>query len=398
MHELTPTEEAILSLSNEGKSDAEIAVRLGLTVPQLRERRERLLAYTPMPRAIPAQPPAVAPRQDLPRRRPPRWALLAGGAFVAAWLVFGIYLRATESSVTPTVQADPAMAALGRVILTPRGEAIAVDQRPAMTVLAVPEGTRIRSFDTRAWSESFAPNSLDLYGNVDSAWVRLHFVAEDGASLVQMHDGGVAVTRVPGHGGELHLFVDGHTNSGEARTVAADAGGRVQVARTSLPPEAVINWTTGEVLDVSGAVRLGKLSPGWGSTHCALLQFCFADWVPQSAGLPAPFIGNVRCAGDGSMRLDDLASGYTVRVQRLGERCGSSEFVPAGQLPATAMAGSPVASAGGIYFLTALESDSKPASIAVAGDGTIYAGDIRPKIGCPCLPDATNGEQLVARW
>lgn len=413
METRSPSDEIILSLTREGRSDAEIAVRLGLNVGQVRERRERLLATAPDTNASTGPRPARTPPTMW--RKPPRWLLVAGGAFATAWVAFALYLKLSDDGAKPPAKADDSTVSLGRVVLTPRGEAIKVDQRAAMTVLTVPEGTIIHTFDPQAWSESWSFTSIGqvLTGEVGDNWVSITFSPLQNANFIRQPDGGVKVIRGGRNANTLDpptIFVQAtDVTGGGLRSVFATVDGTVSVVSQPIPMELALDAVTGAQLDVSRATRVGKANfgpakalpgeddvsakrrglgpPGKPANYCASEDgvTCRAAWFPRGP-LTAMSEADVACTADRALTLTLPERRYTVRVVSMtpSALCPGYPDQPKsslGRVSAGAYLGSP-----GFYSMTATGISGDPVSVAIALDGTVYIGDIRTTAGCPCLP------------
>lgn len=325
------------------------------------------------------------------RRKFPRWPLLAGGIVVAAWVAFAFYLKWSEGGTPPAPAAAPTVANAGRVLLTPRGEAIGVDQRTAMTVLTVPDGTIIRSFDPRAWSEVFNGFALQLSGTSGEYPLRLWFTAANGVQLVADLAGGVRVRHFTGYTGPLVIIATADQyGPGDPRTVHADAGGAVTAELAPLPGSAAINAETGETLDIAQAHRLGMMTSGTGSTRCPVEPRdspCVAYW--SGSEFDAPFAGSVRCGPASSIDIEEPHSGYVLRVEtgeasRRGLPCAGVSGAAAAR-PASVIRGGFLLD-GGLYAMRVFDPQGRQVALAITQDGAVYAGAIVPKASCPCRP------------
>lgn len=372
----SPTDETILSLSREGRNDAEIAVRLGLTVGDVRERRERLGASAPI--SAPGQPPIAS------RRRVPRWLLAAGAVFVIGWLAFGLYLQFSGGNTTKEPEA--AQIDLGRVVLTLNGVSVQADERPALTVLTVPSGTVIRSADKAAWvQQNQAPHALLLSHEGEGEPLLVLFGKMNDATLFEVDwSGGVRVV-APGGESSAVVFVISRTMAGEIRTVSVDEAGMVSVKQAALSRGLALNSLTGEALDLKKAIQLGTLA-GTSSTRCGYAgspRNCVVNWLAEDGAAVSPFEGELSCGSDGSWRLRNRANGYTLLFDWVGPGC--SNMLAATKLPLTVSTGEKLAIPDGVFDITAIDREGLPVSLAAAGDGTLYAGKIVPTVACPCI-------------
>jgi hypothetical protein len=184
-------------------------------------------------------------------------------------------------------------------------------------------------------------------------------------------------------------------------------GERLYVAPAPASPAGVLVSTTGELLDLSEAKPLGKVAvplPRSVFNDCvapaaACQAFVYADAPP---GSPVTFLvpvdGTLTCRDDGVLQLE--AASFRLFFQQV-DRTGKDLF---GCYPPASAASDPKGRAREVHTGEVLSQSThyritaetpggvvpnslpggRPLSVVVAGDRTIYVGDITPKYGCPC--------------
>jgi hypothetical protein len=179
------------------------------------------------------------------------------------------------------------------------------------------------------------------------------------------------------------LVIDTRTHL-RVRSFVDERGHLFLYGPDDLPGNVPADDYTGDRLDVSNAVRVGSVgTPALATTRCDGVAggspaTCRALWIGASDML-APADGGLRCTEtgkfefdtDSGMRLFFAANQYT------SSYCDPGQLVPA-------KGGAPVLP-DGQYSISAQDSRGHALSVAVSADGTLYAGDIAPVDGCPCL-------------
>jgi hypothetical protein len=153
-------------------------------------------------------------------------------------------------------------------------------------------------------------------------------------------------------------------------------------------------FTTGEALDLSMAERVGYAPVGGPadvlnecrqSAPCQ--TFVYADGPAEpGATYELPANGRFTCREDGVLQLE-LASLRLLfhEVDGAGkDRSACSTDEENTQADGRVQPVHAAISSSTHYRITAETLGGAPLSVVVAGDRTIYVGDITPKYGCPC--------------
>jgi hypothetical protein len=156
-----------------------------------------------------------------------------------------------------------------------------------------------------------------------------------------------------------------------------DSSGELFVSVEPVSPALAINNRTGESLDLSHARRIGGLPPFTGATGCDPGDRCVVMW--SGTGLPAPFDGVAGCWGGSTFEYDDPSGGVGI----VFEPYNGSSRIACPSSPQALHAGDVLG--GGWYTMRGMDAAGQPIALAVTGGGNLYAGDIVPKIGCPCV-------------
>ncbi len=435
---LTPPEEQLLALIRDGRVDAEIAVRLAISNAEVKERIERLAAKLGVRdraalRDGVADEALAAGAAPAPVRQ--RWRRVRIPAAVAMGIVIGAAVTAvalhdggsseadrarelifqtaisnpvlrdralqtalagTAATPSPThaptppaptvvINGEP-MVRLGQIIRTIEGEVTTSSQREAATVLTF-KGLAIVSFNTgyiRPVSNGAAYGEAMVGSSLIAIYV---YPGTQDTALAGVTDGEAAYSR---GGGPPSLLVWATETRGVARNTTGlrsyhavvDSSGVLFVSTEPIPTSLAIEQNTGESLDLSRAARVGvmpaMIDRSVQATVCLDAPVCYAYGVSDFA---APSDGTIRCSSGGQLEFDPEASGVRIIIGPSG--VARNPGCPA--VPLQVRAGDPVV-APGQYRLTAISVEGLPLSVALAGDGTLYAGDIRPKVGCPCFP------------
>jgi hypothetical protein len=162
-------------------------------------------------------------------------------------------------------------------------------------------------------------------------------------------------------------------------TSAINRFGHLLIDPNPVSKTAVVEYNTGEGLDVSAARSVGAM-PGLhlrttcDSNRCSLLVL---------GDDRAPVTGTVEC--DATVEL--VADGFRLAFEPDGIPPGQA--TPAYAPPCTPQeqvaAGTPIPMPYAPMYARAYSPDGQPLSIVVAGDGTLYVGNIVPKFSCgPC--------------
>ena len=412
---LSESDEQLLELIREDKVDAEIGVRLGLGTGEVRERTEALAAKLGVNGKAGLRawrPPGVSSAISEPsiHRRSSRLKLGAGILVGGTALLFaGVLIgrttapgspspdlqaasTRTPATVVPTTIPVPKTAtvngveseALGQLFTVPLHVSDAVtteSQRDALAViqLAAPGVVNYngpflhRVVNGTAYAEAQTPS-----GPI-AVWVS----AEDkDTQFISTPSGDVVYTKT----GLPRLLVWVESYNGFAQSTeglrpfyaSVTAEGELWVSVDPIPTSAVIDINTGEALDVSKARLLGVVASRALWTSCDAGGLCS---VGVSGGdFLVPSNGQVRCNAESGVELLEYASG--IRLEFASSNNPPSP--PCSAAPREVIANDKAVT--GFYTAHALDASGAPISIAVAGDGKVYAGVFGTTVGCPCFP------------
>ena len=399
---VTPAEARVLELLRSGKPNAEIAVRLGISVNTVRYHVSNLLAKAGM-----------EDRRQLANWVPtPERASRRGWALLGSWKLFagiggaGLAVVAAATflpSITDGNQRSIAPADAAPATVTPRATVIAGRAMFDVGPLFTTPGGGVRSSEAR---ESLlvidlSPSSAAVAMNGAVAWTGASVLAVRGS--VTLGSASVALEMRP-MGDITAFYADTSTSTTRPTAVevrgmagispavllwAGDrhaeigADGHLYIAAEPAEAGAVIASDTGERLDVSRATKLGPLDSAW--TFCASQgqRNCFVIAYYGKGPVRAPFDGVFNCRADGVAELRSTA--LRLEFRHLQPGLNNLPCEPIGGAPHDVRAGDPLFPS--IHTLIwAFDGDGKPVSLVAAGNGTLYAGDIPRRFGCPCRP------------
>ncbi len=193
------------------------------------------------------------------------------------------------------------------------------------------------------------------------------------------------------------LAVTARDAAGQVYRAAADSDGGLWLDPVPLAEATVLDYWTGEVLDVAESRSLGKLEPEgqFHFTSCGVTpekRSCQVSYRPL-AGFVAPVAGTVTCwPREESRRLgpyDEPIAGieldageFILRFERL--HTGAALLSRAENCEERAIRrGDPLGNHYH-YLIAATSVDGSRLSVAVALDGTLGVGDFEATFDCPC--------------
>jgi DNA-binding CsgD family transcriptional regulator len=413
---LTEADERLLALVRQGTVDAEIAVRMGLSTGEVRQRIDRLAAQLGVEgkaglrewtgASVAGELPAV---HRFTRRV---WRAAAAGIAALALLAVGILLgRATAPgnaviASQPTTAATQVVTALPPTVERPKtalingissvdvGQLITVGGHPLDGVkttaqkhaLAVVELAGAGAVHFSGASLQRVVNGGSVYGQAEtrSGAVALYVVPADTNTRFIATTDGEAVYSTGDGGPSLLVWATG-TRGAAASTqgllpyyTSVDDDGELWVSQDPIAPGNVIDKNTGEKLDISSAKALGGIDSRSLETICEPAGLCTI--AVEGALFPTPATGQVRCDSNSKLEFVSYASGVTLSFE--GFNGSTAPACP--QAPREVLANEPLI--GGYYVVHAVDAAGRPISVAISGNGLIYAGEFGPKGGCPCFP------------
>jgi len=401
-----PADHLLLELIREGRHDAEIAVRLGITTGELRSRKAEVrnrIGETQWQIATGAKPPG-------PRSKRKRYfaygAAIAASMLVILLVVANIVVEDGEDEelaevrVVPTATgrptpAPPVTVEIGGVTYDDSGQFFVrggteltgdvalVDNRAALSVVRLKGISYITASEFANWGViGGGRGQVRLAGEVGGRRIELQIHTETSASRMRVLGSGV------GPLAEVRAQFDSMTPTVMLRAISSGgseiyqthvtANGRLLVARQPLDSSMVIDNGSGAELDVSNARVIGALRgpistaclPGSGELSCSVA------WTRSNDGFRVPEDGVLTCPNNRTLAYG--ANGITLEFSL----SSSSTF----DCPEQPIAAGELIVPVGYWQVRARNGDGQYLSVAVAVDGTIYVGEIRGTTLCPCRP------------
>lgn len=421
---LTPADEHLIACVREGLYDAEIAVRLGVPTGQVRERIERLVTRLGLTGRrdlrswageLPAdgdtgsgEEPVAGDTPSLPVVR----RLLVAAPLLLLLVAGAVYFaRDRQSPAAPAVPAteppgsaapaaQPTLVAVGGRLMEDAGQLLfpsegsgslfsSISLREDGVVLNLSDPAVIRfASDVVDWQWDHGSSyGATLVGNLGTRQLYLRVdVSILTTRLLPGVEGALGVYSQE-HGDDPVLLLRVSDRAGHNYPIAVDERGRLFVARDPVARDAVVSQWSGERLDVSQAVAMPALSvtmDGFYYNACNDgSRFCNVIYKTDALeALRAPIDGHLACLPSGLLEL--TGSSMRIRFEPFEIVIGEP-LAPICAPPAVSevTAGTTIAQPG-YYFITAFTLTGTRLSVATARDGTMYAGQFRPTLGCPC--------------
>jgi DNA-binding CsgD family transcriptional regulator len=422
--ELTPPEEQLLALIREGRVDAEIAVRLGITNRDVKERVERLVAKLGVrDRAELREETAETKLDPVPSAEPapllpsaPRWSLVAavlvglligvgltwmamrgsGGSssvlpageevFPSVTIRLGSPLPSPTATPRSTIIAGRTMLDLGPLFARPGNPGVVASSEAREDLLVVelagPAVIRL-SFPSVEWRRTGGGLlALNLTAKVEGLDVALFFQAVDETEFLPGAQDSVGIYSKGSGRPQLVVWARGGP-PGATRPLHLEASdlGNLLLSFAPISPHFAVLYDSGEALDLSRAERLGNVPIRPSSlpdkNECDRdTGICRVSVISSAGPLLAPVSGVLACRADGVAEL--ATAEFVLTFEDTGAARGACSPVGRRNVPAGDYAGLPF----GVIAAYAL--DGSPLSAVAAEDGTLYVGVIHPKYGCPC--------------
>jgi hypothetical protein len=401
------SDDLLIQLVREGRHDAEIAVRLGITTGELRERKAQLRGKLGDEKYLAATAAKVTPRRLSGRKRLFLFGMLAAAGSLAVLLVVANVLvgngdeqASTRTAPSPTARIAATlkpplvMSVDGRdfydagKFFVPGGkpgnaEVALADNRPGLSAVVLRETAYIQATEFADWHVTNSGRGfLRLSGTVGDKSIDLAVTAQqDGTQLrtLRANVGPLAEVSSQFSSVPATLLIRAWGRNTQLHELRVSGDGRLLVSRDPLPREWVIEEFTGARLDVTEAGILGKFSSGSPSqfTRCdqsAPVLRCTVVVNTTMSILSAAGPGTVTCDGARTARFE--SGEFAVEFQRrAGTGCIINGAVAAGQQILEP----------GQWTLSTLGAEESDRSVVVAGDGTVYVGAVRGVVACPCL-------------
>jgi DNA-binding CsgD family transcriptional regulator len=421
----TPSEERVLELIRQGKTNSEIANELRISVAGVKYHVTNLLGKVGVPdRAALAgwrggnQRPRTGSGFSLGWR-----SIFTAGKFTAAGLgmvacgavALAVFQLTSGGGVNN--QALPAapegyssvaaedLEALGMVdagqILRPLSGSTPVfagSIRQSASVALLTGPAEVVMGTGKAWqfggmnfvpADSRVPNWVALSGHAGGKPVSVQLGAENMAlsesSIIEVDDHGTRTVRTKTANATPELLVAA-TRDGLPLRAAIAQNGHLYVDPAPAPLTAVVDEWSGELLDVHGAI-VGERLP---EPAAGLFQFtgcgteghraCYVS-VRSHVPLVAPVDGVLTCPSSDVVEIQD--ADVVLRISRVDTGYGGSPQFACDGHPV--VAGEAIGPAGVHWSYSAARATTgEPLSVGAAFDGTLYIGDFRPTAQCPC--------------
>lgn len=406
------SDDLLIQLVREGRHDAEIAVRLGITTGELRERKAALRGKLGDEAYIRAVGAATAPRKSGPARR-----LLLGGLALAGLLLAVLLVIANivvddpedEAATAPASASSPISGPTTVPPLRVTEDGTEFDDVGPFVLLAGPGGGTIGQVDNRAYLATVQLKGTAFLGGSPSADWRvisrsrtytlvMGRIGDRRVDLMVASDTPRANVRILAAGvgpvlevstpenNRLPTLMLRATESGRPLEVRLTPEGHLLVAARTLDPALVFDEPSGALIDVSIARPFGTLSrnaTNWAMNLCSNVPGeqvrCTVSWRRASRGFIAPAEGTFSCTGPRTLRYE--ADSFRLDFELSPAYAGATTFSCATEQIA---AGKEVVP-GGDWVVSAATADGTPLSIAVDAAGRVYVGPMTGDVSCPCI-------------
>lgn len=406
----------LLELLSDGKVDAEIAIRLGISTEDVKLRIHNLMKATGVStRAELLGLRTAPPRSRLPGRR---GRLLAGGLAVAGLLIVAAGLsrsydsaqragpttneRTTATASNPVSPLPPHRTSASGSLMMSLGQFIAasptsvtpvteLESRDTMIVARLVDGAVIApAAGDHTWLvTSRTSEGVTFTRRNDFDQLFLSARVESGGRLAPLGAGVVVESEKAKQPITVFLWVDRiEAGRGFATKIELGNDGAIWLSPESIPLSSAIVHSTGEILRINQAtwrstifadafLRISMKCPGVGNP-------CVVDLAHEvlSASkhlIPAPMAGKLSCREDGSVQLEsDVIWTFTLTDSE-ARRSGGCFEMPTRHVAA----GEPMFDSKYVR-VSVKATDGSPLSVIGAQDGTIWVGPIFATVGCPC--------------
>ncbi|MGE3075790.1 MAG: helix-turn-helix transcriptional regulator [Dehalococcoidia bacterium] len=411
---LSPSEEQLLTLIREGRVDAEIAVRMGISNAEVKDRTLRLAnklgaadknALREMKIRTPLGESTDGPQGDI-HASLLRWRMAVIVMATIAVVLGTLLIRERASHETTQVSpaTGPSVAPLALATLTPTPlpspsiiagremydagqlfvqrlgpNLISPSNRESLSVVNLGGPAVVRYADGPVhWRfQGDGPQALSLSGNVGGSNVLLNIVAQAGTQFLYGDDDSVGVFSRDDSSPTVVLWVQ--VPEGPAYYHAeVSSDGHLYIAAESLAANLPLAYDTGELLMLSNVLPLGDTVQGDHWILCGEGPFCSSllrgDFIPLARG-------TLKCDQDeGTLTfISEGESGATMVLVDVRTpnalRCRDAVRGVVGGEPL----GYP-----GMYSVSALARDGSLASVLITRNGVVYISFDAAKVGCPC--------------
>ncbi|HXU23486.1 MAG TPA: hypothetical protein VN697_05600, partial [Tepidiformaceae bacterium] len=167
----------------------------------------------------------------------------------------------------------------------------------------------------------------------------------------------------------------------DRRHASIDANGSLFISVGPIPDSVALNAQTGEALNTSAATRTGPAARPDPVRQTEKTE-CDAETCHALAfgTILAPLDGTLICAhGALNLRSAQLTIQFVIRGSG-----GAPQPCTGAAVASQVTRGTPILTADNGVVITGIALDGHALGAAVAGDNSLYIGDIRPTVGCPC--------------
>jgi hypothetical protein len=413
----SPQQVRVLDALVAGKTNAEIGIMLGISPDGAKLVVERLVSAS-----------GRADRQDLARwwsrersraerPFPPTLPLkraslaLAGGALAVLLVLaaFGVGMEDNDAGNGATV---PAAAA----VPTPDLPANVLAACPELTPMLGPPGAGAPSpAELAAQGMLRVPDSgiasdcpLIVTNRTDRAFVRMPLSATStlagrtyGMHLPFSHYTSflsiratrlsLEITRSTAYTGPgVEVIFAARAHDGQRHRAAVASDGSLWVSAEAIPLTTALEYLTGEQLDLNATTRIGRLHERTGDYGLVYVNRCLERPVCEvyiyPSRLIAPLSGFLACDDAGNARLEGPGLSLLLRDARYDHLRGDAVRAGSPCRSRPVAAGEPIEP--NVYVaVSAYDADGRQVSVAIAEDGSLHIGTIRPALGCPCIND-----------
>ena len=404
------SDDLLIQLVREGRHDAEIGIRLGITTGQVRERKAQLrgkLGEEQYHRTVDV----TIPRSRSRRRR--IWLAAIGilvlffsGLLLAANLLVGEGEEIAAVRVVPTATPratprPPAVVSVGIERFDDTGPFLSLGEESGLPLIGSAEnraGMSVVDLHNKAFvSQSEFAQWLIVGGSRGQLRIRsvlggravdvLLSAGHQSTRIRTLAAGVGPVAEVSSQFDSISpiLLVRAYDQNGKQLRTHVTVDGRLQIAREPIPATWVVERTTGSRLEIGEATAFGQIALAGdvaATTFCGLPASdgirCGVTWN-RARGWRPPAEAVVSCTGPTSMRFEanglrlDFSRGLS--LNRGSDLTCEPQTVPEGMLVIPE----------GDWEVVASTSAGEQLSVGVTSDGTLFIGTFTGRLDCPCL-------------
>lgn len=398
----------MLAFVQDGLHNAEIAVRLGVSVNTVRYHVTNLLAKAGVSErgALRGWDGSGAPREGrralawLTLLAKP-WLLAAAGVAVAGTIAGATALWLTGVGEAPAQPLPPGMRTLTAEDLEREGfedagvlleslsggdPVLGGELRDTFSVVALTGDARVLYNGAYRWGTGvgvvLGSVGVVLSGELGSVrfQVNLGTNPEELDSVINKPVTGGVTIRGARAGAPPRLTVEAARTSDRASFRAViDSRGHLFLSREPVPADGVYDEWTGMQLDVSGALPAGSLPAGYMRFTGCGEGSCYVSHRTITP-LLAPVAGTLSCASPTRMDLD--AGQFVLHIKWVDTAYGGPPGLSCA--PHQVAVGDEIGPVSHWVFTATSADTGEPLSVGVGGDGRLYVGKFAPTVGCPC--------------